>query len=53
MQQEDIVKLATALRCTDAVKFAKYIPLPDESKDCLQKIKQVILQVENLKALKN
>ncbi|MBX2934144.1 MAG: hypothetical protein KF825_07850 [Ferruginibacter sp.] len=53
MQQEDIVQLATALRCTDAVKFAKYMPLPDESKDCLQKIKQVILQIENFKALKN
>lgn len=53
VQQEDIVKLATALRCTDAVKFAKYLPLPAESMDCLQMIKQVILQVENLKSLKN
>ena len=53
IQPEDIIKLATALRCTDAVKFAKYLPLPAESMDCLQKIKQVILQVENLKALKN
>lgn len=34
--------LATALRYTDAVKFAKYLPQPDESVDCLQKIKQTI-----------
>ena len=39
---ENISDLATALRCTDAVKFAKYLPLPDQSEDALQKIKKTI-----------
>lgn len=38
----NIPELATALRCTDAVKFAKYLPLPEQSEDCLQKIKETI-----------
>jgi hypothetical protein len=46
MQTEDISKLATALRCTDAVKFAKYLPQADESNDCLQKIKETIILTE-------
>ena len=46
MQPGDISKLATALRCTDAVKFAKYLPQPDESNDCLQKIKETIILTE-------
>ena len=46
MQPEDISKLATALRCTDAVKFARYLPQPDESNDCLQKIKETIILTE-------
>ena len=49
MQQDDISKLATALRCTDAVKFAKYLPLPDESMDCLQKVKEIIMVTETSK----
>lgn len=42
-----VSELATALRCTDAVKFAKYIPLSSESMDCLQKIKATIDLVEH------
>lgn len=42
-----VSELATALRCTDAVKFAKYIPVPSESMDCLQKIKATIDLVEH------
>ena len=38
----NISDLATGLRCTDAVKFAKYLPLPDQSEDALQKIKKTI-----------
>ncbi len=34
--------LATALRTTDAVKFAKYIPNSEENINCLQKIKHTI-----------
>lgn len=35
---ENIADLAVALRCNDAVKFAKYLPLAAESRDALQKI---------------
>ena len=42
LSPENISNLATALRCTDAVKFAKYLPLSNESEDCLQKIKETI-----------
>jgi hypothetical protein len=42
LSSENISELATALRCTDAVKFAKYLPLPDQSGDALQKIKETI-----------
>ena len=47
MQPEDISKLATALRCTDAVKFAKYSPQPDESNESLQKIIETIKLTES------
>jgi hypothetical protein len=43
---ENISELATALRCTDAVKFAKYLPLPDQSVDALKKIKETITLTE-------
>ena len=39
---DNISELATALRCTDAVKFAKYLPLSNQSEDSLQKIKKII-----------
>ncbi len=42
-----ISDLATALRCTDAVKFAKYLPDTIESQDCLQRIKATIDLVEH------
>jgi len=45
----NISQLATALRCTDAVKFARYLPLSNESKDCLQKIKESIELMERIK----
>lgn len=43
---DNISELATALRCTDAVKFAKYLPLSNESDDCLQKVKETITLTE-------
>ena len=46
---ENISDLATALRCTDAVKFAKYLPLPDQSEDALKKIKETITLTESSK----
>ena len=43
---ENISDLATALRCTDAVKFAKYLPLSDQSEEAFQKIKEIINLME-------
>ncbi len=43
---DNISELATALRCTDAVKFAKYLPLSNESEDCKQKIAEIIILTE-------
>jgi hypothetical protein len=43
---DNISELATALRCTDAVKFAKYLPLSNESEDCKQKIAETINLIE-------
>lgn len=48
-----VSELATALRCTDAVKFAKYIPVPSESMDSLQKIKSAIDLIEQQKMVNN
>lgn len=42
LPKEIITNAATALRCGDAVKFAKYLPVTGESEDCLNKIKEVI-----------
>jgi hypothetical protein len=42
-----VSELATALRCTDAVKFAKYLPASAESEDCLEKIKISIDLIEH------
>lgn len=47
MSAGDVSNLATALRCTDAVKFAKYLPEAAESEDCRQKIKSAIDLVEH------
>ncbi len=49
----NISDLATALRCTDAVKFAKYQPVSNESEDCRQKIKETINFTEASKLLNN
>lgn len=46
LSAENFSKPATALRCTDAVKFAKYIPLSNESEDCGQKIAETIILIE-------
>ncbi|MBC7888907.1 MAG: DUF4381 family protein [Ferruginibacter sp.] len=37
-----LAKAAASLRCSDAVKFAKYLPPVVESETCLQSIKEVI-----------
>lgn len=47
MSGEDVSNLATALRCTDAVKFAKYLPDTPESENCLQRLKETINLIEH------
>ncbi len=42
LSKDIITSTATALRCGDAVKFAKYLPSIKESNDCLEKIKATI-----------
>lgn len=42
IDQEQLSKTATALRCSDAVKFAKYLPGQIESDQSFQSIKQTI-----------
>ena len=44
--QENISTLAIALRCNDAVKFAKYLPARAETEDCNLKIKESINLIE-------
>ena len=47
MAADHVSDLATALRCTDAVKFAKYQPDVTESEDCIMKIKTTIQLINN------
>ena len=49
LSSEAISRLATALRCTDAVKFAKYMPTSNQSEEALQKIKETINLTEDSK----
>ena len=42
LSNEVFTRLAAALRCGDAVKFAKYFPSPAISKECLADIKTAI-----------
>ena len=46
IDQNQLVKLAAALRCGDAVKFAKYRPAVYESEHCAIDIKTVIQAIE-------
>ena len=46
----DIITIAaTALRCGDATKFAKYLPAATESEDCFAKIKEAINFIQSPK----
>jgi hypothetical protein len=42
LPNEQVTNIATALRCGDAVKFAKFVPATAESEECYNKIKEVI-----------
>ncbi|HMK05372.1 MAG TPA: hypothetical protein VK489_14315 [Ferruginibacter sp.] len=46
MIREDISVLATTLRCSDAVKFAKYLPPVSESEECMMRITATINLIE-------
>ena len=46
LSKENISTLATALRCSDAVKFAKYLPTMIESAENKDQIKETISLVE-------
>jgi len=46
LSKENISALATALRCSDAVKFAKYLPTMIESAESKDKIKETINLIE-------
>jgi len=43
---ENVSALATAMRCSDAVKFAKYLPTMIESTESKEKIKETIDLIE-------
>jgi hypothetical protein len=51
LPKETIADVATALRCGDAVKFAKYTPPVNESEECLAKIKATINFIQTPKPL--
>lgn len=42
LHKDDIATAAAALRCSDAVKFAKYVPAEADSREALQTVKAVI-----------
>ena len=46
MDADSISRLAIALRCSDAVKFAKYRPSTTESEECKQIIRETITGIE-------
>jgi hypothetical protein len=48
LQKPEVSKAANSLRCSDAVKFAKYQPDNTESYECLLSITQVIEATEKL-----
>jgi LPXTG-motif cell wall-anchored protein len=48
--KEQFDKLAQALRLSDFVKFAKYIPTPEDDKTCFEEIRQSIMTIEKLES---
>ncbi len=49
---ETVSKMASSLRCADAVKFAKYLPAPGDSENCLQVIKETIIRLHQKQTAK-
>lgn len=46
LEKEQFNKLAQALRLSDFVKFAKYVPSEEDNSSCLEEIKQSIMTIE-------
>jgi hypothetical protein len=44
--KEQFDKLSQALRLSDFVKFAKYVPTNDDDRNCFEEIKKSILTIE-------
>jgi hypothetical protein len=53
LSKDTITSTATALRCGDAVKFAKFLPAAAESEECFNKIKETINLIHSSKPLNN
>jgi hypothetical protein len=53
LSKEIISDAATALRCGDAVKFAKFLPTAIESEECFGKIKATINFIQQSKPIGN
>ncbi|MGG9961581.1 hypothetical protein [Ferruginibacter sp. SUN106] len=51
LPKDTLTNAATALRCGDAVKFAKYLPVTSESEECFNKIKATIHFIHSSKPL--
>ncbi len=51
MDKEQFDKLAQALRLSDFVKFAKYIPSEEDSRICLEEIKHSIMSIEKSESI--
>jgi len=46
LEKEQFDKLAQALRLSDFVKFAKYVPSEEDNRSCLEEIKHSIMTIE-------
>jgi hypothetical protein len=53
LSKEIITDAATALRCGDAVKFAKFLPAAIESEECFEKVKGTINFIQQSKLIDN
>jgi len=51
LSKDTITSTATALRCGDAVKFAKFLPAPAQNEECFNKIKDLINTIHTNKPI--
>ncbi|HEY6064151.1 MAG TPA: hypothetical protein VIV35_11110, partial [Chitinophagaceae bacterium] len=48
--KEQFDKLSQALRLSDFVKFAKYVPAADDNRNCFEEIRNSIMTIEKTEA---